>query len=141
MHKDGKVVYVHREVLAAKVPAPSPFAFCLHSCDIKCCCEETHLRWGTHAENMLEAKARNRFSRRAKVRGSEVHTARLTEDDVRYIRASELSNRELDKMFSLTPGHSWRIRNNKVWRHVEQTLTSTPSLPSLPTLTCWSHST
>lgn len=45
----------HGEVL-------SPAQLVLHSCDTRLCVEITHLRVGTHAENMADRKARGRYN-------------------------------------------------------------------------------
>lgn len=116
--KAGRTVYVHREVLSAKEPPPFPGAFALHSCDVKCCCEETHLHWGNHRRNMQEASKRGRLSAAPRTLGEKVNTAKLTEDDVRSIRSSALSNQEIDRKFGLSPGRAWRIRARKSWRYV-----------------------
>lgn len=40
----------------------SPEQFLLHSCDTRLCVELTHLRVGTHEENMADRKARGRYN-------------------------------------------------------------------------------
>ena len=56
-----KIVQVHRLAwsLANKQPVPEG-KFILHSCDNPPCCEPSHLRPGTHEENMIEMNARGR---------------------------------------------------------------------------------
>ena len=58
-------------------PEPS----CLHSCDNRPCCNDAHLREGTHVDNMAEmaAKRRSTYGRRNV-------NARLADQDVRNIR-------------------------------------------------------
>lgn len=57
--------------------------FILHSCDNRLCCNPSHMRVGTYAENQLEAYARRR---RTAYRG-ETHTnAKQTRESVALVR-------------------------------------------------------
>jgi hypothetical protein len=49
--------------------------YCLHSCGNRACCNPSHLRWGTPAENMQDRVIDNRSS-----------FQKLTVEDVRSIR-------------------------------------------------------
>jgi hypothetical protein len=53
----------------------------LHSCDVRHCVNPSHLRPGTHAENMAEAKARLRHAY-----GEHSSHAKLTEREVIELR-------------------------------------------------------
>lgn len=57
--------------------------FILHSCDNRLCCNPSHMRVGTYAENQLEAYARRR---RTAYRGHTHSNSKLTEAGVRLIR-------------------------------------------------------
>ena len=58
---DGKYEYVHRIVYMHHNGAIPEGHEILHSCDNSICVEPTHVRAGTHAENMTEMMERNRF--------------------------------------------------------------------------------
>lgn len=52
-----------------------------HACDNRLCVRPSHIFPGTQQENMDDAKAKGRVHR-----GENVHTSKLSEDDVRQIR-------------------------------------------------------
>lgn len=54
----GKAHRIACELAHGPAPANKPFA--LHSCDNPGCCNPTHLRWGTPAENNGDMMARGR---------------------------------------------------------------------------------
>ena len=52
-------------------------------------------------------------------RGERSGTAKLTEDEVRAIRASKDTNRDLAEAYGIAPAYVWQVRNRKTWKHVE----------------------
>lgn len=66
----------------------------------------------TTRENLLERKANN---------GSMNGNSKLTEDDVRFIRANEgkIKRPELAKRFGIRHDHVRDIQKRRVWKHVE----------------------
>lgn len=64
-------------------PSPGPHAtYVLHSCDRPCCVNPLHLRWGSQAENLADARAKRRIQS-----GERRYNARFTNEQVRAIRA------------------------------------------------------
>lgn len=53
------------------------------------------------------------------VRGEKQWSAKLTADDVREIRSSPLSGKELAAKFGVTPAGISNIRNRRVWKHID----------------------
>jgi GIY-YIG catalytic domain len=72
------------------------------------------------AEVALIAELTSRGVRlsRAKFVGSNHHTAKLNENDVKYIRSSPLSGEELAVMFGVKHNTISNIRLHKTWKHV-----------------------
>lgn len=78
---DRKTISAHRrayEILVGPIPDGMDL---LHSCDVRHCVNPAHLRPGSHAENMAEAKARLRHAY-----GERSYNAKLTEEIVIELR-------------------------------------------------------
>ncbi len=52
-------------------------------------------------------------------RGELNGNAKLTEEDIRFIRTSGLTNRELRERFNTTQSHITNIQKFRAWRHVK----------------------
>jgi hypothetical protein len=68
-----------------------------------------NLRWGTRKENHSTIRWR---------RGEANGHSKLTEDDVRAIRASTESNCALARRLGVADTSISRIRNHKTWKHL-----------------------
>lgn len=75
-----------------------------HKCDVSICINPDHLETGTHWDNMRDRDLRGRSG-----------SAKITWDDVRYIRATEESPRELSEKFGISPAAISRVRSNETW--------------------------
>lgn len=78
---EGRTTYVHR-LVCERVHGPLGRQYVLHSCDDPACINPNHLRPGTQAENMADARARGRVAR-----GSALGRSALDAERVRAIRA------------------------------------------------------
>jgi hypothetical protein len=84
-----------------------------HLCGRAACYNPNHLRWGTSAENGQD-KALHGSSK-----GTRNGRAKLTEDDVRAIRASTLSPRQLMKEYGLSKSQVYNVLNGTNWQHID----------------------
>lgn len=88
----------------------------MHECDNPPCFRWDHLRLGTRAENSHDMVAKQR-----QCRGTQTHSARLNEDDVRIIRSrlagGELQS-ELAAEFRVDCSLISLIGSRKRWSHV-----------------------
>lgn len=87
-----------------------------HMCDNPSCINPDHLIVGTQRENVMDRESRGRRD----VKGEQVGTAKLTEECILAILASEESGAELARRFSVSPSTISLIRLGKSWRHVRQ---------------------
>lgn len=87
----------------------------LHRCDQPGCVNPDHLFLGTPADNAAdrEAKGRNRPPR-----GEGQRSAKLTENQVREIRAASGKQRDIAKRFGVTQANVWAILARKTWAHI-----------------------
>lgn len=91
----------------------------MHSCDCRCCVNPDHLSIGTVSENMLHAHSDGR-GEDFKLKGEQCGSAKLTEDQVRQIRAMyvplKFGYRKIARALKLNEpcvaavcyGHSWK---------------------------------
>lgn len=86
-----------------------------HSCHKPDCVNPNHLRWATHAENMAD-----RVKDGTTNRGARNGKTRLTEDDVRAIRAAPPSLAPLMARYGMSRDGICKIRTGKRWGHVIQ---------------------
>ncbi|RVT93697.1 hypothetical protein [Sphingomonas crocodyli] len=111
----GEFVGAHREMCRkAHGEPPSADHAALHSCGMghEGCVNPQHLRWGTVTEN-----AADRYEHGTMKLGEDVHNAKLTEDDVKAIRAAVgKSQNELAREFGVNQATIWKILHRLAWR-------------------------
>ena len=124
----SKLLYAHRISYSLFVgPIPANLYVC-HHCDTPSCVNPAHLYVGTQQDNMRDAANRKRMpsgdAHRARarpetvLRGEQQWMHILTEEDVRFIRASSLRQRELCKMFGVKQTTISDIKHRKSWKHL-----------------------
>jgi|SRR6516164_8689393 hypothetical protein len=109
----GKTYSAHRvayELFHGPIPAGLSV---LHACDNPACCNPHHLFVGTQRDNYQDAKHKDRHSR-----GERNGWAKLTDDDVRAIRASSETQWTLARRYGVWQGTIWQIIHHKHWTHV-----------------------
>lgn len=90
----------------------------LHACDNPACVRPTHLRLGTHADNMRDMAERGR-ARGGSAGGEACGQSKLTWAQVREIRAllPVMRNAEIGPLFGVTPSTISYIRSGKTWKN------------------------
>ncbi len=90
----------------------------MHTCDVRSCVNPRHLRAGTRKLNMADMKAKGRAPVIERRKGEAHHGAKLTEADVRAIRASSETLKALAGRYGVTIGPIWAIRKRRTWTHI-----------------------
>jgi len=95
----------------------------LHRCDVRACCNPSHLFLGTLADNMADmvAKGRQSHANTNPVRGSAHVQAKLVEEDIPHIRrlsASGISSQNIANIFGVSRTAVYQIVERKRWKHV-----------------------
>jgi hypothetical protein len=91
-------------------------AFLCHHCDNPPCVRPDHMFIGTNADNMRDMCRKGR-----QPCGARIHTAKLTDDVVRAIRARHrIGERQaaLAREYGLNDGTVSRLVRGRIWRHV-----------------------
>lgn len=92
-----------------------------HKCDNPSCCNPEHLFLGTRSENMKDAVFKGRHKGYENIkssRGVENGRAKLTEEAVREIRKSILTENALAKRYGVSRSQIGSIRRKVTWAHV-----------------------
>ena len=105
---------VHREVYRLSTGQTPEVV--MHVCDNRRCINPTHLRGGTHVDNLRDKVKKNRQAR-GQTNGNSV----LTDADVlrmRELRANGAAYALLQAQFNVSRATVWRVVSGKNWRHV-----------------------
>lgn len=87
----------------------------LHRCDNPKCIRIDHLFLGTHADNLKDMweKRRGRGSK-----GEQNGRAKLTKEQVLYIRSSPLSRDIMARRFNVSRQNILYIQSRRIWKHI-----------------------
>ncbi|WP_312595429.1 HNH endonuclease [Brevundimonas sp.] len=117
---NGRTLLTHRLAYEARHGVGAASGHLVrHRCDTPACVNPDHLVIGTPAQNSRDAVDRGRMARGEKVAGS-----RLTETDVRAIRAAYVphskhaNQRALARHYGVDQGTIMQLLLRKTWRHV-----------------------
>jgi len=92
----------------------------LHVCDNPRCVRPSHLFVGTRADNNADMMAKGRYRAGTNPpRGTSAWSAKLTEDDIRAIRASADRGVDLAARYGVTKSTITDIRKRRSWAHIE----------------------
>ena len=117
--KDGKLQHVHRLAWEEK-NGPIPDGLCaLHHCDNPQCANPDHIFLGTRADNNAD---KERKGRARHARGERCGAAKLTEADVRTIRATHdrggVTCAALAKEYKVSAVLISMVVRRVAWRHI-----------------------
>jgi hypothetical protein len=99
--------------LLHKGEIPDGLVVC-HKCDTRSCVNPDHLFLGTCKDNMVDAASKGRMAR-----GSRNGSSKLSEPDIRAIRASGESIRGLARKFNVSQRTIQFIVRGVTWVHVQ----------------------
>jgi hypothetical protein len=106
--RDGKAVRAHRVAFELFNGPVSADEVVCHTCDTPICVNPKHLFTGTRLENNRDAATKGRIRS-----GDRHHATRLTEDDIRVIRASSERVGTLAERHGVHQSHISKVRNGQ----------------------------
>lgn len=113
--EEGKKVYIHRAVWEnAHGPIPEGLVV-MHICDNPPCYRLSHLKLGTYSDNTQDMLTKGR----AGVQGVKHPNAKLTEAQVRSIRADTRSQQRIASEYGLSQARVSVIKVGKAWKHLK----------------------
>lgn len=114
----GERMLAHRFAYQLVADIPDGISV-LHSCDNPACVRFKHLFLGTRADNNADMDAKGRSRRVGAPSGTRNPSTKLTETDVRAIRASLEPVRELARRYGTSRVHIYAIKQRRYWAHVQ----------------------
>ena len=117
VYHNGKYVKAHRYAWELTFGViPDGMCIC-HRCDNPPCVKPEHLFLGTKRDNLLDSYHKGRPHQGFSLLRGENHTqAKLTLDQVKSIRISQKSSKELSNEFSVSAREISHIQNGLRWR-------------------------
>lgn len=102
----------------ANGPVPEGMCIC-HRCDIRTCVNPAHLWMGSKTENNQDRHKKGR-TKNGVSKGSANGSAKLTEEDVKYIRTLEgvQSQREIARHYGVSGVLIGKIIRKELWTHI-----------------------
>ena len=84
-----------------------------HTCDNKLCINPAHLLLGTQADNIQDKCERQR-----QAKGTAANKSKLTDEDIRSIRKSDMPQTRLAVLYNVTQSAISRIQSKQFWKHI-----------------------
>jgi len=116
MWANGRSRSTHRIAYELRHGPIQGFWCVCHSCDVPCCCNPDHLFLGTYDDNNQD---RVKKGRGGATRGSGHYAAKLTEHQVREIRAAKGSQQSIADRYGVYQTLVSKIKRRVTWKHLE----------------------
>lgn len=114
-----KRIFAHRLAHFLRFGKPLTGMVLMHSCDVPRCCNPGHLRPGTQADNVQDARTKGRAVNPPLHAGAAHHSAKLAAVDVAEIRrryaAGGITQEALGQEYGVTQSHIGNIVRGDSW--------------------------
>ena len=109
-HNGKKTASAHRvayEAFVGKIPSGMIIA---HTCDNPLCVNPNHLWLATHKEN-----SQDMVNKKRSANGEKCGKSKLTDEQIKFIRKSDLSHRKLGEMFNVSHANIGYVKRGVTW--------------------------
>jgi hypothetical protein len=117
IHTKERRIYAHRFAFETLIRPIQDGEIVCHTCDNPPCVNPSHLFIGTPQDNSTDMVNKDR-----QCKGTQKRNAKLTEDDVRKIRAlakTGLKHNRIANRFNISRNHAWHIIHRRYWKHID----------------------
>ena len=90
-----------------------------HKCDNKKCIKPSHLETGTFSDNIMDSLKKDNYGRIKRKVGERVKNSKLKAREVREIRCSSLSVKELSKKYNVCITTIAAVIDRHTWKHIK----------------------
>ena len=118
----GSAPAIHRLMAAAFLPNPDNNPEVIHINGVRTDNRLSNLKWGDHADAQTIAWAQGKHEGSRPVRGEDVHTAQLTEEEARRILLSKEKTDVLAQRYKVSLSAIKHLRRGRSWRHLPRCL-------------------
>jgi len=123
MGVQGRTMMAHRVAWVCRHGEIQSGMLVLHKCDTPGCINTNHLFIGTYQDNADDKVRKGRQAKgdrlaHPRAAGERNGNAKLTEEDVRAIRATNEPQRRIAERFGVTQAIISKIKRNEVWTNV-----------------------
>lgn len=112
---NGKIHTASRVAWCIEHGSIEPEQLVLHTCDMRCCCEPSHLFTGDDKTNSDD---KCRKGRQAFPKGELHGNSKITAQDVLAIRTDVRSQRAIAFAYGISQARVAQIKSRKAWNHV-----------------------
>lgn len=110
----GKMVTAHREVCRrVHGEPPTETSEAAHNCGNSLCVNPTHIRWAEPKDNQADRKRHGTSNE-----GDRNGNSKLTPNQVRYVRRTQRSARELAELLGVNRATIEGIRSGRYWQNL-----------------------
>lgn len=119
-HGYGNFKYLYKSISSNRMvwfllTGEFPDLHVLHTCDNRKCCNPKHLFLGTNLDNIQDRVSKNRSVR---LSGEKNGFSRLTNNDILFIRDSNLNNNDLALKYKVSNRTIRDIKSHRSWKHI-----------------------
>lgn len=111
---NGKAILVSRAIcIEVYGDPPTSKHEAAHNCGHSWCVTKKHFRWATRQENEDDKIAHG-----TRLCGEQIGTSSLNEAQVRFIRSSPMSAKQIEEFMGVRRDYVYRLRKYETWKHV-----------------------